>query len=451
MKIAILGFAREGRSVLKFLQKDREFKKSEIWILDKNPNSVSGINRVPGIRTGKNYLKNLHVFDVVFRSPGIPYLSPEIQKAERKGTEILSATKIFFERCPGTIIGITGTKGKGTTSTILYKMLKAHSTSSGQAGGRKVFLAGNIGRPALDMLSKIDKKSLVVFELSSFQLQDMKMSPEIAVVLDIFPDHLDAHKNVREYYAAKANITKYQSKKDRVFSFKNNSLSGKMAANGKGLKIVVDEKKFGLFSSGDLKIDGPHNFKNAVMAATVAKSLGVSNKAIVKTIRNFRGMEHRLEFVRKIKLQIHSHTISRNLHYVYFYNDSASTNPQTAAAAMESFPKKEKILVAGGQDKNLSYAPLKKAIEKSGTKFLVLFGENKSKIGKSVRGSGAEIAFTKNLAEAIKESRKRAEHLAARKDSDVAVLFSPASTSFDMFENYEDRGDKFKKIVKQLK
>ncbi|MDP3948464.1 MAG: UDP-N-acetylmuramoyl-L-alanine--D-glutamate ligase [bacterium] len=482
MKIAILGFGREGHSILKFLQKTRinadgnadirryknisenlrkhrrESALREIWVLDKNRNA-----KVPrGIKTqlGKNYLKNLERFDVIFRSPGIPYLLPEVQKAEKVGVKISSATKLFFDeiekrsrfgvRNPPTVIGITGTKGKGTTSTLLYKILKA--------AGKNVFLAGNIGLSMLEIIPRLSALSLrksapiVILELSSFQLQDLKKSPHIAAVLDIFPDHLDAHKNLKEYYDAKANIGRYQNPGDKIFFWGDNALSRKVASKGKGKKMAVypsallrtGEKSFKLFSPEDLLVKGTHNFKNAVMAANIAESFGVPRKIILKTTRGFHGTKHRLELARRI---------IKNGREICFYNDSASTNPQTAAAAVKAFPSEDKILIAGGQDKNLDYKPLAKALENSKTKLVILFGENKKKIEKTIKrmkNSELKIVRVNTLFQAIMFAYKFAKRLSIVHNSSFMVLFSPAATSFDMFENYADRGMKFKKIVKQL-
>jgi len=431
IRIAILGFAREGHSVLKFIKKDAGYRNADIWVLDKNSKTEvpAGVNKV----TGSGYLNppagGLSAFNVVFRTPGIPYLFPEIQKAKNAGAEISSVTSLFFERCPGTIVGITGTKGKGTVSTLLYKILKA--------GGKKVFLAGNIGKPALDVLPKMDKKSIAIFELSSFQLQDIKRSPSIAAVLDVFPDHLDAHKNINEYYEAKANIVRYQKRGDKTFFFKNIPLSRKVASKGNGRKIAVNEKTFRLFSPNDLAIKGLHNFKNAVMAAKIAESFGIPEEIILKSVRSFRGTEHRLEPVRKI---------IKNGNVITFYNDSASTNPQTAAAAIKAFPNEEKILIAGGQDKNLDYKPLSEALKNSKTELVVIFGENKNKIGGTIKASGVKIEF----ASALKNSVSTAYEAAEKLPVSSVVIFSPAATSFDMFKNYADRGEKFKKIVMGL-
>ncbi len=462
MKLAILGFGREGKSVLNFLKRANTFRDNEPWILDKNPSIKipKGIHSI----TGKDYLKNLAAFDVVFRSPGTPYNLPEIQRARKAGAIISSATKLFFEVTSHlssangrlSIIGITGTKGKGTTATILYNILKQ--------AGKDVFLAGNIGAPALELLPKIESrlishksKIFVVLELSSFQLQDLEVSPRIAAVTDIFPDHQDSHKGLAEYYGAKTNIARRQKKTDVIFFMAHNAMSRRIASKSKGKKIAVDEKTFSLFSAEILKIKGVHNFKNAAMAATVAKHLGIPARTIIETIKKFPGNEHRLEFVRKIR-------------GVEFYNDSASTNPHTTAAAIAAFQnptsaiKSHKsrvigpnvILIAGGQDKNLDYAPLSLAIRKNPPKLIVLMGENKKKILTAIKKRPTNnarqttvVTSAQNLKEAIVKSYLVASSLAAGHKSSV-VLFSPGATSFDLFENYAERGKEFKQIVRGL-
>src|SRR3989344_8413262 len=248
MNIAILGFGQEGKSVLKYLKKSPRFKNATISILDK--------------KLKKNYLKNLDKFDIIFRSPGIPYNLPEIQKAVKKGIEISSSTKLFFNEANNIgceISGITGTKGKGTTSTLLYKILKAAEKNARPKQRRRVFLAGNIGKPAIEILPKLKKKSVVILELSSFQLQDLKQSPAIAVILDIFEDHLDSHKNFEEYIKAKSSISKYQKPTDKIFYFLDNKYSKLIALKSKGKKIPVFPDEFKLFSREDLKISGEHH------------------------------------------------------------------------------------------------------------------------------------------------------------------------------------------------
>jgi len=414
MKIAILGFGREGKSTLKFLKKISP--RTNIKILDR--------------KFDKNYLKNLGDFDIVYRTPGVPYNLPEIQKAVKSGVKFSSATKLFFdeaEKIGCKVIGITGTKGKGTTATLLYKILKACPEQ-----GRRVFLAGNIGTSVLEIIPKLKKNSIAILELSSFQLQDLKKSPDIAVILDIFPDHLDAHKNIKEYFRAKSAISKFQNKNDKIFYFNDNGYSKLIAQKSRGKKIPVSTQNFKLFKPEDLKMPGEHNFKNAVMATRVALSLGCPKEKIIKVVKNFRGNEHRLELARKIG-------------EINFYNDSASTNPQTAAAAIRAF-KEPKILIAGGKDKGLNYSPLSQALKNSNTKLVILFGENKNKIIKAIRFKNKDLRIIKveNLKQAVQFAYKFAKSL-------VAVIFSPASASFDMFKDYADRGKKFKELVKGLK
>jgi UDP-N-acetylmuramoylalanine--D-glutamate ligase len=500
MKIAILGFGREGKSLLNFIQKRGltlpgkrlNAAKKEIWVLDRNPRLKipKGVKK----QLGKNYLKNLSRFDIIFRSPGIPYNLPELKKARGAGGKFSSVIKLFFENCPAQIIGITGTKGKGTTSTLIYKILKA--------ANKKVFLAGNIGKSALDILPSLIRttqrppagassaskwragknqhnSTYVILELSSFQLQDLNISPHIAVVLDIFPDHQDSHQNLKEYYGAKTNIARYQKSKDLIFfsafGRHNNRLSRWIAGKSRGRKIAVSERNFSLFKPEDLKIKGNHNFRNAVMAATVAGHLGVPKKTILKAVKNFRGLEHRLEFVRRIPLTIADKSADRRGYgnrekprinprksaIIEFYNDSASTNPYTVAAAIKAFPSESKILIAGGYDKGLDYAPLARALSAKGgaasrreypnVKLVILFGQNKKKILKAIRKSGVPIKLVNNLETAVKIAYKTAKILHSTFSVPYfIILFSPGAASFDQFQNYADRGKQFKKIVRSI-
>lgn len=432
MKIAVLGFEREGQSTLKFLLHDPQFRNGEIWVLDKNKDV-----KIPkGIHAqcGPHYLKNLSSFDMVFRTPGAPYILPQIQAALKSGTIITSATKLFFERCPAKIVGITGTKGKGTTCTLLYNILRAAK--------RDAFLVGNIGKPALSLLPAIERSKkkgcnpVVIFELSSFQLQDLTQSPPIAVVLEAFPDHQDSHKDLNEYYSAKANIGRWQSPTDKTFFFKRQKMSSWIAGKSKGQKIAVDETEFELFSPADLVVAGYHNFKNAAMASTVAKMLHVPDAIIKKQALAFRGTEHRLEFVRSMPASGNGGRIS-------FYNDSASHNPTAAAAAVHAFSGKNIILIAGGKDRNIDFSPLKEAAAGANIKTVVLYGENRKKIEKALQSTAPSTI----LAESLKEALSAAYQGAA---GDTVILFSPGSASFDQYRNYEERGKYFVSLVKKL-
>ena len=401
MKIAIIGLGREGKSVLKFLKKSPEHKTAKISVLDQTD--------------GPEYLKDLNTFDLIFRSPGVPYNLPEIQAAIKAGKKVSSATKLFFEHCPAKIIGVTGTKGKGTTSTLLYEILKG--------SGKKALLAGNIGLSPLEILPKVNAKTLVVLELSSFQLQDLEKSPDVAVITEIFPDHMDVHKNLQEYLDAKTNVCKHQNNSGVAFYFSDNRPGAKIASLCLGKKIPVN---------------APNNLKkNQVMASVVAKYLGCPESAIKKTIENFKGLEHRLELVTKKGM-------------VRFYNDSASTNPNTTAAAVSTLTAEMPvILIAGGKDKNLDYAPLTEELERHRDRIesLILFGENKNKISNAMGSMRLPIEQVRDLKIALEIAYKTAKEM----DSPVAILFSPGAASFDMFDDYADRGKQFKKLAKKLK
>jgi UDP-N-acetylmuramoylalanine--D-glutamate ligase len=442
MRVGILGFGNENKALLKFLKKEKAYKNAEFWILDKNKN----LKLPKGVKSilGENYLKDLNQFDIIFRSPGVPYNLKELVSARKKGIKISSAIKLFFEKASKktkNIIGVTGTKGKSTTSTLIYKILKS--------AGKKAILAGNIGKSPLDYLNKITKNTFVVLELSSFQLQDLQFSPHIAVILDVFPDHQDSHSSLKEYFDAKSNICKHQNKNDVVFYFENNPNSKKIAFKSKGKKIAVSEKNFTLFNLNDLKIKGWHNFLNAIIASNVALYLKIPPKIILKTVKNFKGLNYRIQFVRKIKLNKNQ--------FIEFYNDSASTNPGAGIACVLSFPQKQKIIILGGKDKNLDYTPLAKKIKKLEKEilYILLFGENKNKIYKSLKKEGArsKIVIKNNLKEVVLNAKKLAVQFLKQNPSckEIVILFSPSSTSFDMFLNYKKRGEEFKKLVLNLK
>lgn len=426
MKIAIIGFGREGQSLHQYLKSKKSYKKAAFWILDKNKDLIipRGVKKV----LGSDYLENLDQFDLIFRSPGVPYniiakkfKNWKLEIRNLKLQKIISATKLFFALCPCPIIGITGTKGKTTTSTLIYQILKNC--------GWNAYLAGNVGEPALNVLPKLNKESLVVLEMSSFQLQDLEQSPHIAVILEMFPDHQDSHSSFEEYFEAKSRIALNQKPENRIFYFADNKYSQKIAALSKGEKISINDKVFSPFSNKDLLIPGRHNLRNALMAFSVAQSLRCPSDKILETIRHFRGVEHRLEFVAKIG-------------GVSFYNDSASTNPGTTAVAVRSF-KEPKVLIVGGKDKNLSYEDWPKIFSKNKVKSVIIYGENKNKIKKAlVKVKKIDIKICSDLPGCVSLAKKIAPQCGAG-----IVLFSPGAASFDMFRDYAERGQQFKKLV----
>ncbi len=449
MKIAIIGYGVEGKSLAQYFQKHGH----EITICDASENAKAALqkNKI-SVKLGPHYLEDLKDFDLIFRSPGVPYLRKEFDPVRSKLT---SATKYFFEKCPCPIIGVTGTKGKGTTATLLFEMLRrAHEKSQ----KTKVFLGGNIGKTPVEFLDEMGRNDLVVLELSSFQLQDLNVSPHTAVVLGITPDHLDHHQSMDEYIEAKRNIVRFQGAGDIAVVDVDNSISAGFAQSTKGIvygasiekppekggflkvgSFLLKEDKTGIMVGKltETKLHGVHNAKNILAAATAAHALKVPVEIIATTIHEFPGLPHRLEFVKEIN-------------GAAYYNDSASTNPQTAIAALQSFSRPT-ILILGGSDKNVDFAPLGHEIaNRANVKSVILMGQTKPKIEHAI-----EQAAKKSLqrhkqplelisADSYQEAFMVAKTLAQPGD---IVLLSPACASFDMFTNYQERGDIFRDFV----
>ena len=427
-KVAVIGLGIEGRDAINFLLE----KGADVTLFDKN--EVSDLNfdgidkdRI-GIVAGENYLKGgLSGFEFVVRSPGVYRFIPEIVEAESLGVEITSAIKIFFEECPAKIIGVTGTKGKGTTSTLIYEILKS--------AGKDVYLSGNIGKPYLGLLPALKEDSWVVLEMSSFQLMDMKVSPHISVVLNITEDHLDWHKDRNEYVSAKANIVKYQSQSDFAVVNEEYETSRNFANLTKAMSTLFSKDKLEAKFKEGLLLRGEHNLENIAAAVTVGKCIGVSEETILETVRNFKGLEHRLELVAEVDGKT-------------FYNDSFATGPQPTIAAVNSFTEPE-TLILGGSDKGLDYKELGNAIAAKGNvKSVIVIGDTRKKISEALDGEGAGINILDLEYSPMDEIVKKAFEITP--DGGVIVL-SPGAASFDMFENYKDRGVQFKNSVAKLK
>ncbi len=460
-KIGILGFGKEGQSAYRFLKKNGAFRNAEFWILssDKKTEIPAGAFA----KLGDAYLENLAQgrFDIIVRSPGVKYHAPEIQAAKKGGAVITSSTKLFFayaRRKTKNIIGVTGTKGKGTTATLIAKILTR--------AGKKVFLAGNIGVPAVDLIPKLTDSAWVVLELSSFQLADLTESPHIAVALMTTSEHLDWHKNTADYRNAKANIVKCQTAHDfavlardyaasaayarltkaRVFMFSRRPLPTFTPQNSGGRAPVANgtfvengnfyfsagKRKEKICATNILQIPGEHNWENAGAAITVAKILHIPNGIIKKTLSNFKGLAHRLEFVAE-------------KNGVRYYNDSYATTPETSIAAITAF-KEPKILILGGSSKGSDFTKLGKIISKSkNVKAIIGIGAEWPRIKARIRNPRIQLVEgCKNMESIVRVAAEVAE-------PGDAVLLSPACASFGMFKNYDDRGEQFKTAVKNLK
>lgn len=402
--IAILGLGEEGKDLHRWLRINSQ--NCRIKIFDK-------------IKT-----VDLTDFDIVFRSPGFWRLHPMFLRAEAAGVIISSATKLFFELCPCPIIGVTGTKGKGTTATLITKILNN--------SGKRTFLAGNIGKPMLKLLPRLKPDDWACLELSSFQLQDLTQSPRIAVVLNITSDHLDVHKNIHEYRQAKTNILKYQVAGDQAVINADYDISKSMASLTVGQVHWFSGNKLTLDNS-QLKLRGRHNLENIAAAMTAAALAGATDKkTVLKTVYGFKGLEHRLELV-------------GNINKIKFYNDSFSTIPETAIAAINSFSE-PMIIILGGSDKKSDYRQLGETIVRSkNIKAIILIGAMGPVINHYLTGYSGKIIQGKST---MPEIVNQAFQLA--KSGDVVVL-TPACASFDLFKNYKDRGNQFKQAVRELK
>lgn len=407
-KVAILGYGIEGIDAEKYLKKKGALTK----VLDR--------------KFDESYLKSLNSFDVIVRSPGVYRYLPEIIEAEKNGSVVTSAINIFFQNCARKIIGVTGTKGKGTTSTLIYEILKKD--------GRDVYLAGNIGIPYLSLLSKIKKETIVVLEISSFQLIDMVASPNISVVLNVTEDHLDWHKDKKEYIDAKRNIVKYQSLSDFAVINADYKTSKSFAKNTKAKVIFFSKNELEKKYKDGLSLRGKHNLENIAAAVSVSKIFKIRDEVIVDALRSFKGLEHRLELAGEVR-------------GITFYNDSFATGPQPTIAAIKSF-KEPETLILGGSDKGLNYNELGKVISKAeNLKTIILIGQIKDIIKRSILKFGykgrlielGKITMDEIVKRAYKETPKGG-----------VILLSPAAASFDMFKDYKDRGNQFKKAVKEL-
>lgn len=445
-RIAILGFGMEGKDLANILPMSVD----SITVLDKKSETEIDFSDTDKQRIriicGEDYLKSgLTEFDIIFRSPGVYKHLPEIIEAEKSGVLISSATKLFFDLCPAKIIGVTGTKGKGTTSTLIYQILKESKFD--------VYLAGNIGSPMLSLIPKLTSTSWVVLELSSFQLIDLTTSPYLSVVLNITTDHLDWHRDRDEYIKSKANIVKHQLKSDYAVinaDYKDSKnfqkltkaqkyyISSKKKVSGvyiekKQIWLNIESNKENLGNVDDLLLKGAHNWENVNAAICSSYLAGASTQSIRKIIYSFKGLEHRLELVKIIK-------------GVTFYNDSFSTNPQTTIAAVKSF-REPMTLILGGFEKKLNYDEMAKVISKSNVVNIILIGDIAQKIKKSLlksdyRGEISELGYS-SMETIVQKSYQITP-------KDGVVIFSPASSSFDMFKDYKERGGKFKESVINL-
>lgn len=449
-KIAVLGLGIEGLATVRFLSK----KGITVWVLDKREKDeidTKFYSEAEELEArfvlGKKYLQDLLQFDVIVRSPGIKFLIPELQEAKKKGAILTSHTKLFFDLCPARIIGVTGTKGKGTTSTLIYEMLKK--------SGFDAYLGGNIGTPPLVFIDKVKEHSVVVLELSSFQLEDIDKSPHISVLLMIVPEHLDYHNDEAEYVNAKRNILRFQTKEDfaiinrdyiasnesdiytdgQVYFITRERSTAEQGAfiKDKAIWMTMKGSEWKIIDTDKIALVGAHNWENAAAAAMAATLAGATKSDIVEVLKTFQGLEHRLELVREVN-------------GVKYYDDSFSTTPETAIAAIEAFDQPE-ILILGGSSKNSDFSELGAVISKAkNVKAIIGVGFEWERIKADIHKPKSNILYIEG-AKDMKTIVAAAGKIAISGD---VVLLSPACASFDMFKSYKDRGEQFKREVEKL-
>ena len=440
-KTAVVGIGISNRPLINFLlglgaQVSAFDKKSEAELGEVAEKlKKRGVNLV----LGKNYLEHLDNFDVIFKTPSMRIDSPALVKAKQNGAYVTSEMEEFIKYCPAKIYGVTGSDGKTTTTTLMYNMLKEQ--------GYKSWIGGNIGTPLFSRIEEISSKDKVVLELSSFQLMGMDISPEVAVITNISPNHLDIHKDMEEYVNAKKSIFKYQGSRDMVILNRDNEYTNSMVKEAKGNVrqfSIEEELTSGGYLKGDalcidgakvckineVKLRGMHNIANLLTAFSAIKN-DVSVDSMKKVATTFEGVEHRCEFIRE-------------LDGVKYYNDSIASSPTRTLAGLKAF-EKPVILIAGGYDKKIPFDVLAEE-GYSKIKTLILMGATKDKIKESFeklkceKGIDVPIIVVDSLQDAVNTARK------ASTSGDI-VTFSPACASFDMFPNFEVRGNAFKDII----
>jgi UDP-N-acetylmuramoylalanine--D-glutamate ligase len=452
-KVAVIGLGVSNIPLIRYLAAEG----ARITVCDRQKpvELESRLAQIAGLpvsyKLGEGYLEGLTEFDTIFLSPGIPKDLPEIAALRGLGIRFSSEMEVFFELCPAPIVGITGSSGKTTTTTLVGEILKSQ-------GGRKVFVGGNIGNSLLDEIPHMSPEDLAVLELSSFQLENLPRSPRFALMTNITPNHLDVHKRMEAYIKAKRRILDSQNPHDFAVLNYDNDVTRSFALDCPGQvfyfsrlaepergaflrsgMIVVRDVGFAkgceevLCPIGAVRLLGVHNWENVLAAVTLTALCGAQREAITKVIASFTGVPHRLELVAEVD-------------GVKYYNDSIATSPARAVAGINALHE-PLVLIAGGYDKQLSFEQLAETVVER-VKAVVLVGAAAAKLEAAIRGKQHRpdepiVCRSESFDDAV----QRAAELAAPGD---VVLLSPACASYDMFRNFEERGERFREIVREL-
>ncbi len=451
--IAILGLGREGLSTYHFLR--QHWPNLPLLLADHTPlDQLAAEVRQIGQRdpaadffTGESYLELPPYIDTIFRSPGIPPDLPPLAAARQRGVLVTSNTRLFFDLQPGTVIGITGTKGKSTTAALIAAVLRG--------GGLRTHLLGNIGVPPLSVLADATAESFCVAELSSYQLADLHRSPSVAVLLNIVPEHLSYHGTFEAYVEAKNNLLRHQTEHDTLIFNAAYALPAQLARQSRAhnvpfsLEPATEARYYAqgdwlvygtpgsherIIPIADVPLAGRFNLQNVLPALAVGRLYGVPSEAIAAAVRAFRPLEHRLEFVAQRR-------------DIRFYNDSLSTVPEATLAAIDALAPAPVVLIAGGHDRGLDYSDMARELSNRRIRALVLFPPTGDRLWQALQALNPA-----NLPPSVRVETMAAavEHSWALAQTGDVVLLSPASTSFAQFRDYRDRGEQFKAQVHQL-
>lgn len=448
-RVLILGFGREGRGSLSMILRaggysalaiadSREIEEEELL-------PFAGKERLPLVISGEDHLSAISDYDLVFKSPGIVLTDEQF-----RSSVLTSQTECFLEMYGNRVIGITGTKGKSTTTTLIYHVLKE--------SGADVLLMGNIGIPAFDRVSEVKETTVVVFELSSHQLQEEKFSPKTAVYLNVFPEHLDHYKDYDAYRVSKENIYRHQSEEDRLYCgsavipapeshrgrltviYDLNRGDGELFKEGEaptsfieGNAVYHEGAKL-LLNEEEIPIKGDHNLFDVAVAFAVLKDFGISEEDFKSALRTYRPLPHRLELFGTFR-------------GVKYYDDSISTIPATTIAALETVSDADTVII-GGIDRGIDYAPLISYLSESKVPHIILMEFTGARINEEIMTGNMELYNSGRLilVDDLKEAVKKAKEVTGEGRS---CILSPAAASYGIFKNFEERGEVFKRLVKE--
>jgi UDP-N-acetylmuramoylalanine--D-glutamate ligase len=455
-KVIVIGAARQGTALSRYLaSKGAQVILTDMHSLDELPANLPDLEKLGiQLRLGGHSLELLEGADLVCVSGGVPLTIPFIQAAQQRGIPLSNDSQIFLEACPAQVIGITGSSGKTTTTALVGLMAQKYFEM--KQNGHRAWVGGNIGNPLIEQVDQIDEDDLVVLELSSFQLELMTRSPQIAAILNITPNHLDRHGSMQAYIAAKSRILRFQHLGDVAILNRDDPGSWSLAENLKSDLISFgfqkpDSKQNGTYIYKDaiwlqlgreslkmlplewIQLPGRHNIANVLAACAIATAASLALPAIQTAIEEFTGIPHRLEFI-------------RNINGADWYNDSIATAPERTMAAIEAF-EGPLVLLLGGRDKNLPWDDLSQLIHQR-VRAVVLFGEAAGLIERALeavkKGETLQVISRCNT---LEEAVHAAAKLAQPGDT---VLLSPGCTSFDAFKDFEERGEYFRKLVNAL-